>query len=68
MGKINGNILGNAQKEYAWAAGQLQDEFTVPSLSEMEALSRTMNTLILNVTSFDRGFVDAGNREYIRRH
>jgi hypothetical protein len=34
----------------------------------MEAITRMWNTLIPNVTSFDKGFVNEGNREYIRRH
>lgn len=67
-GKISAGVLQNAQRDYAWAAGELQDEMTVPSQSEMEAITRMWNTLIPNVTSFDKGFVNEGNREYIRRH
>jgi hypothetical protein len=67
-GKISAAVLQNAQRDYAWAAGELQDEMTVPSQSEMEAITRMWNTLIPNVTSFDKGFVNEGNREYIRRH
>jgi hypothetical protein len=67
-GKISAGVLQNAQRDYAWAAGELQDELTVPSVSEMEAITRMWNTLIPNVTSFDRGFINEGDREYIRRH
>lgn len=44
------------------------DTFTIPSVSEMEAISRSLQTLIPNVRSFDRGFKDFGDREYLRRH
>ena len=67
-GKVNSGVLQNAQQEYAWAAGQLQSEFTTPSTSEMEAITRQWNTLIPKVREFDNGFRNLGDREYIRRH
>lgn len=67
-GKINANVLQNAQQEYAWAAGMLDTEMHIPSLSEMESLSRMWNTMIPQVTRFDRTFRDLGDREYIRDH
>lgn len=67
-GKINANVLQNAQQEYAWRAAELQDEFTVPSMSEMESLTRMYNTMLLSTRQFDEGFKHLGDREYIRRH
>ena len=67
-GKIAAGVLQNAQKEYAWAAGQLNSEMLAPSLSEMESLSRTINTLIPRVRHFDNGFRNLSDREYIRNH
>lgn len=67
-GKIQAGILSNAQTEYAWASHLLQSEMTMPSVSEMESLTRMMNTLIKPVRQFDNGFKDLGNREYLRRH
>lgn len=67
-GKIQAGILSNAQTEYAWASHLLQSEMTMPSISEMESLTRMMNTLIKPVRQFDNGFKDLGNREYLRRH
>ena len=67
-GKIQAGVLQNAQRDYAWLAGQLQTEFTTPSISEMEAISRAMTHLIPQVRNFDNGFVDLGNREYLRKH
>ena len=67
-GKISAGVLQNAQTEYAWAAGELDSEFTVPSQSELEALTRSINTLIPRIREFDNGFRNLGNREYLRRH
>lgn len=68
LGKIQAGILSNAQKEYAWASHLLKSEFTMPSMSEMESISRYLNTMIKPVTAFDNGFRDLGNREYIHKH
>lgn len=67
-GKIQAGVLSNAQTEYAWASRQVMMEFTMPSVSEMESLSRYLNTLIKPVTMFDKGFKNLGDREYRRRH
>ena len=67
-GKIQAGVLSNAQSDYAWAAHLLQSEMTMPSMSEMESITRMLNTMIKPVTQFDNGFKDLGNREYIRRH
>lgn len=67
-GKIQAGVLSNAQSDYAWAAHLLQSEMTMPSMSEMESITRMLNTMIKPVTHFDNGFKDLGNREYIRRH
>lgn len=66
MGKISQAVLQNTQQQYAWLAGQLQSEFTVPSVAEMESISRMWNTLIPRVSEFNNGFKDLGNREYIK--
>lgn len=67
-GKINANVLQNAQQDYAWRAAELGSEFNTPSVSEMETMTRMLNTLIVPVRGFDNGFKDIGNREYLRRH
>lgn len=66
MGKISQAVLQNTQKEYAMKARQLEEEFIIPSVSEMESITRMWNTLIPRQKEFDRGFKDLGNREYIR--
>lgn len=67
-GKLQAGILSNAQTEYAWASHLLQSEMTMPTVSEMESLSRYMNTLIKSTTHFDNGFKNLGDREYRRRY
>ena len=66
LGKLNANILQNTQQEYAWAVAQCEKEFIIPSVSEMESITRMWNTLIPNTTSFDGGFKNLGNREYLK--
>lgn len=66
--KVSAQVLQNAAADYAWRAGQLQNEFVIPSVSEMEALQRSWCTLLQRTTEFDDGFKNLGNREYIRRH
>ena len=66
MGKIPPAVLQNTQQQYAWSAGQLQSEFTIPSQSEMESISRMWNTLIQRTSEFDNGFSSLGNKEYIK--
>lgn len=67
-GNITAGILSNAQTDYAWASHLLQQEFTLPSVSEMESLTRYLTSMIKPVTSFDNGFKNLGDREYIRKH
>lgn len=66
MGKIAPAVLQNTQQQYAWLAGQLQSEFTIPSQSEMESISRMWNTLIQKTGEFNNGFSSLGNKEYIK--
>ena len=66
MGKIAPAVLQNTQQSYAWLAGQLQSEFTIPSQSEMESISRMWNTLIQRTNEFNTGFKSLGDMEYLK--
>lgn len=66
IGKIQHNVLQNAQQQYTWLAGQLNSEFTIPSISEMESIKNMWCSLIQRTTDFDNGFNSLGNREYIK--
>lgn len=68
MAKITQQSLQNTQQEYAFKAAQLQGEFNIPSVSEMESISRMWNTLIPRITEFNNGFKELGSREYIKNH
>lgn len=67
-GEISAPVLQNAQRDYAQLAGELSSEFTQPSMSEMEAITRMVNTLIPKMREFDNGFRSVSNREYLRKH
>lgn len=66
MGKISSAVLQNTQQEYAFKAGQCNNEFMIPSVSEMETFTRMYNTLIPRVNAFSKSFKDMGNKEYIK--
>lgn len=66
MGKISLTVLQNTYQQYSWLAGMLQSEFTIPSQSEMESLTRMWNTLIPRVSEFNTGFNSLGNKEYLK--
>ena len=68
MGKISPAVLNNTQQEYAFKAGQCNNEFVIPSVSEMEAITNMWNQLIPRVTEFRRGFKNLGDKEYLRVH
>ena len=66
--KISAAVLQNAQRDYALAAANLDTEFTTPSYSEAEAMSRFMTSLIPSVRKFERGFKHLGDRQFIKNH
>ena len=68
QGKIAAGVLQNAQTEYAFLAGQLQSEMTIPSYSEMESITRYIMSILSSVKHFDNGFKNLGSREYTRNH
>lgn len=68
QGKIAAGVLDNAKQDYAFLAAELQSEMTIPSISEMESISRYITTILPSVRHFDNGFRDLGAREYIKKH
>lgn len=68
MGKISPAVLNNTQQEYAFKAGQCNNEFVIPSVSEMEAITNVWNQLIPRVTEFKKSFKNLGDKEYLRLH
>ena len=68
MGRITPAVLQNTQQEYAFKAGQCNNEFIIPSISEMESFTRMWNTIVPRTTEFNRGFKHMSDREYIKQH
>lgn len=68
MGKINPAVLQNTQQEYAFKVGQLTNEFTMPSISEMESITNILNSYTTRTNEFSKGFKTLGNREALRKH
>lgn len=68
LGKINANILQNAQQEYAWAVGQAQTSLVKLSVDQMQALSNSLNTLVQRTQEHSKGFKDNGTREVLKIH
>lgn len=68
MGKISPAVLNNTQQSYAFVAGQCNNEFLIPSVSEMEAITNSWNQLIPRTNEFRYGFKNLGSKEYLRGH
>lgn len=66
MGKISPAVLQNTQQEYAFKAGQCNNEFLIPSVSEMESFTNMWNQMIPRFNEFRRGFKNLGNKEHLR--
>lgn len=66
--KLDQRVLQNTQQEYAWAVGQASNDLIMPTLDEMEAITNSWNTLIWRTTEHRDGFINNGNKEYLRRH
>lgn len=67
-GKINAGILQNTQTQYHWLAGQLQAEFTMPTIDEMESIKNSWCTLIQRTHEFESGFKHLGLKEHLKLH
>ena len=68
LGKISQQVLQHTEQEYGWAAGQLSEEFKIPSDAEMQSITNYITSILPSMRSFDQGFKHLGDREYIRNH
>ena len=64
LGKITPQVLQHTEQEYAWAAGQLAEEFKTPSVAEMESITNMMNQMIRRQSEFVNRFERLGNKEH----
>lgn len=68
MGKITQQVLTHTEQEYAWAAGQLEEEFKTPSEAEMQSITNMLNQIIVRTDDFYTGYERLGNREFRKTH
>lgn len=68
LGKIAQNVLQNTEQQYAWAAGQLEEELKMPSYSEWENISNAHSHLLPKTMEFTKGFETLGIIENYKRH
>ena len=68
MGKIRYHVLQNAQQEYAFCAAQARTNLIMPTVDQMEAISRSMNSFIQKTHEHQKGFVTLGDKQYIKNN
>jgi hypothetical protein len=68
LGKITQQVLQHTEQEYAWSAGQLEEEFKTPSMSEMQSITNMLNQIIVRKDEFYNRFERLGNKEFRRIH
>lgn len=66
LGEISAAVLQNTQQEYAFKAGQCNNEFLIPSVSEMESITNILNQLVPRSNEFNKGYRHLGDKEYIK--
>lgn len=60
------SILQNTQRDYAFAVAQCQNRYTLPSMAEMQSITRMLHRIIPISGEFERGFKTMGEEEHIR--
>lgn len=68
VGKLHQSVLQNTQQEYSWAAGQLESELKIPSMSQWENISQAHNKLIQKTGEFRKGFETLSTPEIYKTH
>lgn len=68
MGRISLSVLQNVQQEYAWAAGDCHTEFNRLSLDKAESFYNSLKTMLIRDNEHSRGFIDNGDKEFIKVH
>ena len=67
-GKISGQVLQNAQQEYAWAVGQAESDLHRMNVDQMQSFTNLWNTLLPRVNEHRNGFKTMNIQEKIRNH
>lgn len=68
LGQVHGNVLSNAQTQYAWAVGSLETDLQKMNLSKAESFYNSFSTLLARTNEFTKGFKNTGVKEILKRH
>ena len=68
LSKISGQVLQNAQTDYAWNVGNCRTDMSLISVDKAESLFNSWRTLIARTTEHRTGFIDNGTQERIKQH
>jgi hypothetical protein len=68
MGKLTPQVLNHTEQEYAWAAGQLEEESKTPSVAEMQTITNMLHQMIVRQDEFYNNFETLGNKEFHKVH
>ena len=68
MGKIRTGVLQNAQQEYAFYAAQARTNLIMPTVDQMEAISRSMNAFVQKTHEHQKGFATLGDKQYLKNN
>ena len=66
QGKITPAVYNQVLQDYAWAVGQAQSDLVRPTIDQMQAITNSLNTLVLRVNEHSSGFVNNGSMEKLR--
>ncbi len=56
IGKLRGDILQNAQQQYAFKVGQATNAFMIPDVQEMENITRMWNSMLTDNKAYHKHF------------
>lgn len=67
-GKVSQNVMDRLDREYCWAVGDAQSEFSRLTLDEAETLFNSFKTLLPRNNEHWKAFFTNGSKEYWKRH
>ena len=67
-GRVRGDILKNAQDEYDFNISQAQNSLVMPTLDQMESISRIVNAALLRPFEHSGTFNDINKSHILRVH
>ena len=68
LGKISRDVYQNAQQNYYVRVAECNNEFIIPSVSEMQSITGMLHQLVPHQNEFYKGFKPMGDKELYRVH